>query len=307
MVESSLFDVFLAHNSADKPQVRAIAEELKKRGLNPWLDEEQICAGDVAFEEIQKGISQSKCVVFFIGLDGSGKWQGDLELPITVDLVINSGLRLIPALLPGVNEIPDDSKYLFLKTRVWILIESLEDKNKLNNALNNLEKSIRKAIKLSTSLDEVNRYAKLRDFLAARRWNDANVETARVMLIAVKKEDSPFLLREDIQKFPCSDLKTINQLWLQYTNGHFGFSVQKRIYQKVGLDYKALCEQVGWNNNGVSIEISKLTWDLNTPKGHLPILSVDSEITSLGRILPEGSWARAGASLVRRLEECNID
>jgi hypothetical protein len=36
------FDVFLAHNSQDKSLVRAIANELKRRGLNPWLDEEQI-------------------------------------------------------------------------------------------------------------------------------------------------------------------------------------------------------------------------------------------------------------------------
>lgn len=42
MVNEQSFDVFLAHNSIDKPQVRAIAVELKRRGLNPWLDEEQI-------------------------------------------------------------------------------------------------------------------------------------------------------------------------------------------------------------------------------------------------------------------------
>jgi uncharacterized Zn finger protein len=36
------FDVFLAHNSADKETVIRIADSLRDNGLNPWLDEEQI-------------------------------------------------------------------------------------------------------------------------------------------------------------------------------------------------------------------------------------------------------------------------
>lgn len=52
MVENSMFDVFLAHNSKDKPQVRQIANELIKRGLNPWLDEEQMWGGDRGRAEI---------------------------------------------------------------------------------------------------------------------------------------------------------------------------------------------------------------------------------------------------------------
>lgn len=42
---SQQFDVFLAHNSVDKPQVRVIAKKLRERGLKPWLDEEQIHQG----------------------------------------------------------------------------------------------------------------------------------------------------------------------------------------------------------------------------------------------------------------------
>ena len=30
--------------------------------------------------------------------------------------------------------------------------------------------------------------------------------------------------------FPCDDLRTIDQLWVHYSNGKFGFSVQKKIY-----------------------------------------------------------------------------
>ncbi len=32
------FDVFLCHNSEDKAAVIEIAEQLRRRGLKPWLD-----------------------------------------------------------------------------------------------------------------------------------------------------------------------------------------------------------------------------------------------------------------------------
>ncbi|MBI2487804.1 MAG: toll/interleukin-1 receptor domain-containing protein [Deltaproteobacteria bacterium] len=32
------FDVFLSHNSKEKPAVERIAEKLKQAGLEPWLD-----------------------------------------------------------------------------------------------------------------------------------------------------------------------------------------------------------------------------------------------------------------------------
>ena len=42
---AQIFDVFLCHNSVDKPAVRENAEMLVKVGIKPWLDEEQIRPG----------------------------------------------------------------------------------------------------------------------------------------------------------------------------------------------------------------------------------------------------------------------
>jgi hypothetical protein len=133
-----LFDVFLAHNSVDQPQVRVIAKKLRERGLIPWLDEEQINAGNTSLEAIQNGLSQSKSAVFFIGLRGSGKWQGNLELPAIASLVLESKIRVIPVLLPGVQEIPQTSEYLFLKTKTWISLESIDN----TEAIEQIQKGI---------------------------------------------------------------------------------------------------------------------------------------------------------------------
>jgi hypothetical protein len=39
---------------------------------------------------------------------------------------------------------------------------------------------------------------------------------------------------KQLLNFPCTDLRTIDGLWVKYSNGHFGFSVQKEIYLSVG-------------------------------------------------------------------------
>ncbi len=119
-----LFDVFLAHNSVDKPQVRAIATKLRERGLKPWLDEEQIPPGKSFQEEIQKAIPQIKSAAIIIGVTGLGKWQIQ-ELRSLMNLFVNRDIPVIPVLLPGVNKIPDN--LVFLQELNWVNFENIDD------------------------------------------------------------------------------------------------------------------------------------------------------------------------------------
>ncbi len=105
------FDVFLAHNSQDKPQVRMIADQLKQRGLKPWLDEEQITPGSSFQYEIQQAIPQVKSAAIFIGIKGLGRWQV-LELESLVQQCVETNIPIIPVLLPDVSAIPDNLHFL---------------------------------------------------------------------------------------------------------------------------------------------------------------------------------------------------
>ena len=40
--KAEIFDVFLCHNSEDKPAVREIAQKLSEENIKPWLDEAEI-------------------------------------------------------------------------------------------------------------------------------------------------------------------------------------------------------------------------------------------------------------------------
>ena len=69
-------------------------------------------------------------------------------------------------------------------------------------------------------------YTQLWDLLAAQKWKKADEETARVMLQVANREEECWLDPESIDNFPCEDLQTIDRLWVHYSNGRFGFSVQ---------------------------------------------------------------------------------
>ncbi|MEQ9553295.1 MAG: serine/threonine-protein kinase [Coleofasciculus sp. G3-WIS-01] len=147
-------------------------------------------------------------------------------------------------------------------------------------------------------------YRQLRDLLAAGEWKQADTETANKMLAVIGKKSWYDVIRRDVEKFPCTDLRTIDCLWVKYSNGHFGFSVQKRIWHRVGGQpsvydhdiYKKFGDTVGWREKDDWLEYDNLTFSLNTPHGHLPtVLSV--------------GWFISGAvisSLSLRLAECNI-
>jgi len=127
------------------------------------------------------------------------------------------------------------------------------------------------------SAKDVN-YHQLEELLKARSWYEADKETANKMYEVAGRTKEGWLSVEDIDNFPCEDLRTIDQLWVKYSNGRFGFSVQKRIYQSLGgtLSYdekvwKAFGDQVGWRVEGSWFYYNKeQKFNLIAPVGHLP-------------------------------------
>lgn len=117
-------------------------------------------------------------------------------------------------------------------------------------------------------------YTRLRDLLKAGQWKEADQETLAVMLKATGREQEGWLDRESINNFPCADLRTIDQLWVKYSDGHFGFSVQKRIWESVAKDYEKFGDRIGWRKgmffNKEWLNYSELTFTKNSPQGHLP-------------------------------------
>ncbi|MBD1884145.1 serine/threonine-protein kinase [Microcoleus vaginatus] len=122
-------------------------------------------------------------------------------------------------------------------------------------------------------------YTRLRDLLATGEWKEADRETFKVMLKAARREKEGWFDTNSIENFPCDDLRTIDQLWVKYSQGRFGFSVQKKIWLEIGgkVDYDTECklgDRVGWRKRRKGrkgwLEYDDLTFNLEAPRGHLP-------------------------------------
>ena len=120
-------------------------------------------------------------------------------------------------------------------------------------------------------------YTKLRDLLVAKDWKEADLETEKRMLEVAGRESQGYLDIKDVENFPCQDLGTIDKLWVKYSGGKFGFSVQKQIYQDLGgtKDYdekvwESFGEKVGWRKGGSWLSYSNLHDCESHYMGHLP-------------------------------------
>ena len=107
------FDVFLSYNSKDGPEVRRIAEELKKVRLRPWVDYDCLVPGRRWIPELEEVIGDIPCAAVFIGPEGRGPWE-EVEVEGMLIQMIERDAAVMPVLLPGA---PEDVRLPpFLKT-----------------------------------------------------------------------------------------------------------------------------------------------------------------------------------------------
>lgn len=114
---AGFFDCFLSHNTRDKPAVRALAADLRARGLTVWLDEEQLRPGMPWQPLLESGIRASRSVAVLVGADGLGPWEQQ-EVHAALSLAVQDGRPVIPVLLPDAPAAPELP--LFLHQRVWV-------------------------------------------------------------------------------------------------------------------------------------------------------------------------------------------
>lgn len=121
------FDVFLSHDSRDKPAVRELKAALERHGLKVWLDEDELPPGRNWQPLLAAAIRDCRSIAAVIGQDGLGPWE-DEEIQAALKLAVGDKRPVIPVLLadaPGQPELP-----LFLATRTWVdLRPALNDHN----------------------------------------------------------------------------------------------------------------------------------------------------------------------------------
>jgi serine/threonine protein kinase len=134
-------------------------------------------------------------------------------------------------------------------------------------------------------------YSNLQELLSSSQWKAADQETANIILKILGCETAGKIKTEEIKKIPCRDLRTLDQLWTEYSEGRFCFSQQSRIWRKLDKNYEKFGEQVGWLVSQSWLPYTQLTFNLTAPLGHLP------------------SWGRRGklwSSLATKIRKCGL-
>jgi hypothetical protein len=111
------FDVFLCHNSQDKPEVTEIALKLEEMGLRPWLDEWALQPGLPWQRELERQIQSIKAAAVFVGGSGIGPWQ-EMEIEAYLRRFVRKGSPVIQVLLTNAPKEP--ALPVFLEGNTWV-------------------------------------------------------------------------------------------------------------------------------------------------------------------------------------------
>ena len=114
---SGTFDVFLCHNSGDKPAVKRIAQRLKEAGLLPWLDVWELPPGQPWQWLLEQQIGSIRAAAVFVGSGGLGPWQ-EQELYGFLREFVGRKVPVIPVLLPDAPMKPELP--IFLRAMTWV-------------------------------------------------------------------------------------------------------------------------------------------------------------------------------------------
>jgi GTPase SAR1 family protein len=113
--EVTEFDVFLCHDTADKPAVRELARRLRDRGLRPWLDEQELRPGLPWQRALEEQILRIPAAAVIVG-SRTGPWQ-DQELAAFLRQFARRDCPVIPVLLPGAAR---PALPVFLDGMTWV-------------------------------------------------------------------------------------------------------------------------------------------------------------------------------------------
>ncbi len=136
-------------------------------------------------------------------------------------------------------------------------------------------------------------YQPLEKLLLAQNWQEADSLT-RVKMCELAGDAAiarKWVYFTEVQQFPITDLQTLNQLWYLFSEGKFGFAVQRKIWLSVGKDFEQLWSKIGWKNgNQWTRYPNAFTWDLSAPVGHLPLLNQIRGVRVIASIFAHPAW-----------------
>ena len=119
-------------------------------------------------------------------------------------------------------------------------------------------------------------YSPLQKSLLEEKFEDADRFTTSSLrkLAGPSAEERGYVYFSEVEPISEVDLTTIDRLWYIYSQGRFGFSVQRRLLNSLNGRYEMLWPRIGWKNEGVWTRYpGSFDWTIKAPEGHMPLVN----------------------------------
>ena len=119
-------------------------------------------------------------------------------------------------------------------------------------------------------------YSPLQRYLLNESFEDADRFTSSKLreLAGEKAVKRGYVYFSEVESIPSIDLATLDNLWIVYSRGKFGFTVQAKILDSVGGRYDKLWPRIGWKKDGIWTRYPKaFNWSIDAPNGHMPLVN----------------------------------
>lgn len=134
------------------------------------------------------------------------------------------------------------------------------------------------------------------DFFAADQFTRDNL----IKLGGPDVQKRNFVYWTEVQSLPSTDLATMERLWLQFSDGKFGYSVQKRVWDIENGKFDDFIRRIGWTKveNGSERKLkwfgkSEFIYDVDKAvKGHLPLTSALRGTQLVKQLMEHPVWTK---------------
>lgn len=178
---------------------------------------------------------------------------------------------------------PPPPPSLFLKPRPLTSVRYSSPAFSLSPATSSSSSSSSAPTSSSKYVEAASSYDALCESLASGDFRQADEVTRRLLIVLAGEpaRKRGYVFFSEVQFIPEADLKAIDGLWREHSGGRFGYSVQKKVWEKANRDFTAFFVRLGWMKK-LDTEVQQynyrsfpgeFTWELDdeTPLGHLPL------------------------------------
>ena len=119
-------------------------------------------------------------------------------------------------------------------------------------------------------------YSPLQQALLEERFEEADRLTSVFLrkLAGEQAERRGYVYFSEVLTMRGLDLVTMDRLWIAYSQGRFGFTVQARLLATLDGRYDKLWPRIGWKQEGVWTRYpNAFDWSLKAPEGHMPLIN----------------------------------